>query len=89
MTSTLIDASMRACVGLANAIESLQEEMDAAGTDGPYLGDIQADLVDTYHALTAQLSVQLGADARKMVRDMIVSDIQAARAVLRAMAEGA
>jgi hypothetical protein len=88
MTSPLIDASLQASVALLNAIDHLQEEIEAAGIDGPDLGDIQAGLVDAYHALTAELSLQIGQDARKLTRDTITSKIHAARAVLRAMTEG-
>lgn len=81
-------ASFAACIAMLDAIEALQEEMDAAGIDGPHLGDIQAGLVDAYHLLTTGLSLQTGQDARQLARDAITSRIEASRAVWRAMTEG-
>lgn len=87
MSQSLIDASMRAAIALLKSIESLQDSIDDAATiDASCLHDIQFDLVVAHKELTDELSLVLGLDAAKVARDVIVSEMESMRTVLRAMA---
>jgi hypothetical protein len=88
MSADLIRASFATCIAMLDAVVTLQEEMNAAGIDGSHLGDIQAGLVDAYHALTTRLSLQTWEDAQQLARDTITSRIEASSVVSRAVTEG-
>jgi hypothetical protein len=83
MSDSLIKAAVRACVTLSNAIESICE--DEQLSQNLIISDLRFELNESFSALTDQLSTELKLDARKLVRDLIVADLESARAMLRAM----
>jgi hypothetical protein len=86
MSEDLIKAAVRACVVLSGAIEAAFEAAsDDQGASHDAITEIRPDLVSAYNLLTDQLSVEIKLDARKLVRDLMVADVEASRAVLRAM----
>lgn len=81
MSEALIKAVVRACITLSGAIEST---LDGQGSAQEIVHEVRSDLVEAYNLLANQLSIDLNLDARKLVQDVITSDLESARAVLRA-----
>jgi hypothetical protein len=85
MSAPLITAALHACVTLSNAIEAtLEAKFDGNDLGQEIISEVQSDLVEAYNLLTTQLSIDLKLDARKLVQDLIVADLESWRAVLRA-----
>ena len=87
MSQHLIEAAVRACITLSNAIDStIEGAADPALRDG--MGEVQCDLMEALNILSDQLTIEMGQDARKLVRDLIVADTEAWRAIFRARFPG-
>jgi hypothetical protein len=85
MSTPLITAALRACVALSNAIEAtIEAKFDGDDLGKEIISEVQSDLVEAYNLLTSQMSVDLKLDARKLVQDLIVADLESSRAILTA-----
>jgi hypothetical protein len=85
MSAELVDAALRACITLSSAIEATIEAKsggDALAQE--IIVEVQVDLVEAYNLLTDQLTIDLHLDARQLVRDLIVADLESSRAILTA-----
>jgi hypothetical protein len=80
MTTSLNNAAMGACVAMLRSIEGIEEIRGESGL----LGEIQFNLVKAYHELTDALSRVSGADAHKVSRNIIISEIESLRALVAA-----
>jgi hypothetical protein len=79
---TLIQASIRACALLSNAIDDLAEDMEECCSDG--LPDTREALREAYDSICRALSQELKVDAHQMIQQMIGAELTAARAILTA-----
>jgi len=82
MSQAVIDAALQACSTLDSVIEALFEE--GGLPDAATIPELRAELCEAYNGLTDTLSAELGLDARQLVRDVAVADIETWRAILRA-----
>ncbi|WP_295993464.1 hypothetical protein [Rugamonas sp.] len=83
MSAPLVNAAVRACITLSSAIESANEAR-SGGHDLALeiVSELQSDLLEAYNLLTNQLSIELDLDARQLVRDLIVADVESSRAII-------
>lgn len=86
MSTTLVEAVIRACVTMSSAIEATIESTACQQHElaNEIISEVQADLVEAYNLLTNQMSVDLNLDARKLIQDLIVADLESSRAILAA-----
>lgn len=83
MSAPLVSAALRACITLSSAIEStIEAKSGGHALAQEIVSEVQSDLVEAYDTLTNQLSIDLAIDARRLVRDLIVADVESSRAIL-------
>lgn len=79
---TLLQAAIRTCAVLSEAIDDLAEDMLECCSDG--LPDTRHALCNAYSDMCAVLSRELNVDAHQMIQQMIGAELTAARAILTA-----
>lgn len=79
---TLWETALDVGVVLANAIDSIAEDIEDGCSDG--LPDTWDELRDAYAALCKTLSRELLIDANAMIKQMIDADLLTSRTILRA-----
>lgn len=85
MSEALVIAALRACVTLSSALDAtIEATLDGSDLTNEIFSEVQSDLVEAYNLLTNQLSIDLNQDARKLVQDLIITELESSRAVLRA-----
>jgi hypothetical protein len=85
MNAPLIEAALRACITLSSAIEAtIEAKSDDESLAIELINEVGSDLVEAYNLLANQLSIELNLDARKLVQDMNIADLEASRAILTA-----
>jgi hypothetical protein len=70
MAQQLNNAAMSACIALLKSMEAIED----LNSDHGVLNEIQFGLVKTYHELTDALSLASGINAKKVSRDIIISE---------------
>lgn len=81
MSEALTKAAVRACIALRDSIDALAE-CESVLPDG--LCGVHGELSEAYTLLIDPLSIELGCDARELVRSVMEAELQARRAVLTA-----
>lgn len=79
---TLWETALDVGVVLANAIDSIAEDIEDGCSDG--LPDTWDDLRDAYAALCTTISRELGIDANAVIKQMIDANLMTSRAILTA-----
>jgi hypothetical protein len=79
---TLWETALDVGVVLANAIDSIAEDIEGGCSDG--LPDTWHDLRDAYAALCATLYRELRIDANAVIKQMIDANLMTSRAILTA-----